>query len=103
MPESEAFEFVCEELALRASFDRLVARGTVRIAVKGAGLDAGRVTGEQMAGVVERMLPCHLADRGVPESDALCADLAEQVRRMEFLASRLAAGRLQPSASMRRS
>ena len=103
MPESEAFEFVCEELALHASFERLVARGTVRIAVKAAGFNAGLATGEEMARVVERLLPYELADRGVPGGDALCADLARRVRRMEFLASRLTAGRLQPPAPMRRS
>jgi hypothetical protein len=103
MPESEAFEFVCEELALRTSFDRLVARGTVRIAVKGAGIDAGIATGEQMARVVERMLPYELADRGVPGYDELCADLARKVRRVDSLASRLAAGRIQHPVPIRRS
>jgi hypothetical protein len=102
MSESEAFEFVCEELALRASLDRLVARGTVRIAVKRAGLDARIVTAEQMADVAERVLPYELTDRGVAGGDALCADLARRVRRVESLASRLTAGRLQAPAPIPR-
>ena len=40
MPDSAAFEFACGQLETGTSLDRLAARGTVRIALKQAGLEA---------------------------------------------------------------
>ena len=48
MPDSAAFEWTCNELEERCSLDRLEARGTVRLALKQAGLEARSVTPEQM-------------------------------------------------------
>jgi hypothetical protein len=45
MAESKAFDFVCSELERRTSMTRLEARGTVRIALKDAGLAADTVRG----------------------------------------------------------
>jgi hypothetical protein len=75
MPESAAFEFACGQLETRTSLDRLAARGTVRIALKQAGLEARTVTGQQMTVVLERVLPNELASRGVEGGDALCTKI----------------------------
>ena len=83
MADTEAFEFVCGELEARTSLDRLASRGTVRIALKQAGLDSRSATPEQMAVVVERLLTAELTNRGVLDSVSLCALIAEKTRRLE--------------------
>lgn len=72
MPESPAFEFACGQLETRTSLDRLAARGTVRIALKQAGLEPRSITPEQMAVVVQRILPGELGSRGVDGGEEIC-------------------------------
>lgn len=74
MADSKAFEFVCTELERSTSLDRLESRGTVRLALQGAGLDARTVRPGEMAVVVEKVLPAALQARGV-EDGARCCDL----------------------------
>jgi hypothetical protein len=73
MADSAAFDFVCSELEKDTSLDRLEARGTVRLALKGAGLEARSVTPDQIAVVVEKLLPGELESRGIEDAAALCA------------------------------
>jgi hypothetical protein len=82
MADAAAFDFVCEQLEARTSLDRLAARGTVRIALKQAGLDSRSVTPDQMGVVAERVLVSELTTRGVSGAQALCTDLAAKVRRV---------------------
>jgi hypothetical protein len=83
MADAAAFDFVCAHLEARTSLDRLAARGTIRLALKQAGLDSRSVTPEQMAVVIEKLLPAELETRGVAESAALCTELANRTRRIE--------------------
>jgi len=73
MADSPVFDFVCEKLEQGTALDRLAVRGTVRIALKQAGLEARSVTAQQMGVVLERLLPNELNARGVEGGDALCA------------------------------
>lgn len=73
MAESAVFDFVCDKIEQGTALDRLAVRGTVRIALKQAGLEARTVTVQQMGVVLERLLPAELASRGVEGGDALCA------------------------------
>lgn len=75
MADSAAFELICTTLERRTELDRLQARGTVRLALREAGLDARAATVEQMRVVVDRVLPRELEARGVADADGLCADL----------------------------
>jgi hypothetical protein len=75
MAESAVFDFVCDSLEQGTSMDRLAVRGTVRIALKQAGLEARTVTAQQMAVVLERVLPMELSTRGVDGGDALCTKI----------------------------
>jgi hypothetical protein len=75
--DAVAFEWVCTELERTTSLERLEARGTVRLALKEAGLEARSVTPAQMQVVVERILPKELLARGVSDADGLCARLKE--------------------------
>ena len=82
MAEAEAFDFVCDQIEARTSLDRLAARGTVRIALKQAGLDSRSVTPEQIAIVAEKVLSAELANRGIQSAAALCGEIASKARRL---------------------
>lgn len=77
MADAGAFEWVCSELERSTSLDRLEARGTVRLALKEAGLEARSVTPDQMQVVVEKILPKELSTRGVNDVDRLCGSLKQ--------------------------
>ncbi|HIF92617.1 MAG: hypothetical protein ABGX04_12290 [Myxococcales bacterium] len=76
MAESAAFSRAFFALENEASFSRSEARGTIRLALKWAGLDAKSVTVEQLRVVLERLLPIELERRGVPEPEAGCRKLS---------------------------
>jgi hypothetical protein len=73
--ETRVFTHICEALEARTQLDRLQARGTVRIALKQAGLDPTAVTLREMAVVVEKILPAELRARGVASAESICSDL----------------------------
>ncbi len=75
MPDAEAFNFVCDHLEQSSELDRLAARGTVRIALKQAGLEARTVAPDQMMVVADKILPKELDSRGIDGSESLCADI----------------------------
>lgn len=75
MADSAIFDFVCDKLEQATGMDRLAVRGTVRIALKQAGLEARGVTAQQMGVVLERVLPGELTTRGVEGGEALCAKI----------------------------
>jgi hypothetical protein len=83
MADAAVFDWICAELEARTSLDRLEARGTVRLALKEAGLEARTVTADQMKVVLERVLPKELVARGVQDSERVCADLAPGLVRLE--------------------
>ncbi|MCG8592474.1 MAG: hypothetical protein MJE66_24555 [Proteobacteria bacterium] len=82
MADSRAFGFVCEALEQRSSLDRLEARGTVRIACREAGLEVGHVTPDQMAVLLERVLPGELDSRGIADGEALCTAIRQDVSQL---------------------
>jgi hypothetical protein len=83
MAESAAFALVCEVLERDTSLDRLEARGTVRLALKAAGLDARDVAPDQMVVVVTKLLPRELESRGVADGDGVCVALGAKLAQME--------------------
>ena len=87
MADSEAFVMVCELLERETFFDRLEARGTVRLVLKEAGLDARGVTPPQMDAVVERILPGALVARGVDGSEGLCRRWRSQLETLHHTSS----------------
>lgn len=76
MADAAAFDTTCQLLEERTSLDRLEARGTVRLALKHAGLEARSVSPGQMCVTVERVLPAELASRGVADPKAVCDAIA---------------------------
>jgi hypothetical protein len=84
MAGSQAFEWLCQAIEADTSLARLEARGTVRIALKEAGLEAGTVTPAELAVVVAKVLPHELRQRGVTNEVALCSRLSAGLRSLDF-------------------
>lgn len=72
------FDFVAQQLELRTSLSRLEARGTLRIALREAGLDAS-ADARQLEVVLRKLLPGELAKRGIEGGAALCEGIANAV------------------------
>jgi len=82
MADSNAFTTLCEQLERASSLDRLEARGTVRLALKQAGLESGQVTASQLVVVVQKVLPNELRTRGIDDADSVCQQLTTVLKAM---------------------
>jgi len=76
----DLFSFVAGQLESCTPLDRLESRGTLRIALKDAGLDPKTVTRNQFCVVLESVAPSELESRGVAEARAICAALIERIQ-----------------------
>jgi hypothetical protein len=83
MADSTAFDTLCQALEEHSSFDRLEARGTVRLALKNAGLDPRTVSPSQLEVVVDKLLPKELETRGVSDIDAVCRSLHQALTTID--------------------
>jgi hypothetical protein len=83
MSDTEAFTSVCVKLEAETTLDQLESRGTVRLALKQAGLSARSVTPSQMAVVLESVLPNELEIRGIDNAAGLCGRLKSYVLTLE--------------------
>ena len=81
MKDASEFDLIAEKLEELTSFNRLEARGTVRIALKEAGLEVKSLRADQMKVVIERVLPRHLVDRGIENSEGVCRLLISAIPR----------------------
>ncbi len=79
--DATLFDFAADRLEHHAGLDRLEARGTLRIALKAAGLVPKNLTGTQLQVVFEQVMPGELDSHGVSEMQDVCAavlaDLAD--------------------------
>ena len=76
---ADLFDFAAERLEQHTSFNRLEARGTLRIALKVAGLDAGCVTAGQLCVVFEKVMPTELKKRDVSDAAAACSAVIDDL------------------------
>ena len=79
MSATPLFDLVCEALEHASSLDRPSARGTVRLALKSAGLEPATLTPKQLQVVIARVLPDELRSRGVADPAGACAALERAV------------------------
>ena len=73
------FDFTAERLERHTSLDRLQARGTLRLALKEAGLNPVSVSAPQLSVVFEKLMPGELENRGVEDATAACSAVIEDV------------------------
>lgn len=83
MAGSTAFEWLCSALEESTTLERLEARGTVRIALKEAGLEPRAVTPSEMRVVAQKVLPRELRQRGVQNEATLCGRLIAGLQVLE--------------------
>ena len=84
MAESRAFELVCQELEAATSLSGLEARGTVRIALKQAGLDPDTVTPKEMGAMLGSVLAEELGLRGVEDSEGVASAIASALQTADL-------------------
>ncbi len=75
------FDIAAEQLEHHAGFDRLESRGTLRIALKAAGLAPNNMTGAQLQVVFEQVMPGELDSRGVNDVPDVCAAVLANLAR----------------------
>jgi len=83
MSDSPAFECSCDKLQELTSLTRLEVRGTVRIALREAGLSARTVSPAQAIAVAEQVLPGMLSARGVDGPLAVCNTLCQSLAALQ--------------------
>jgi hypothetical protein len=81
---SPIFEWLSEELARRSSLTLLQSRGTIRIALDNAGVEARTLRMGPALVVVERILPRELTVRGIANAATMCTELALALRSATF-------------------
>ena len=81
MKSSSLFDLIAAKLEESTSFNRLEARGTLRIMLKESGLDIKTLQSDQMKVTVDRVLPQHLRDRGIDDPERVCRLLLSTIPR----------------------
>ena len=66
------FDAAAERLEQHTQFDRLEARGTLRIALKESGLEADKVTFDQLKVVFAKLMAPQLEKRAVVDAVGVC-------------------------------
>ncbi|MCL4683682.1 hypothetical protein KJ059_02910 [Myxococcota bacterium] len=77
MADPTVFDFAAAQLEQHTSLDKLAARGTVRLALKSAGLDPSAVGTRHMLVVLKSVLPDELQRRGVEDAATVCQSISE--------------------------
>ena len=83
--DATLFDLAAERLEHHTSFDRLEARGTLRIALKTAGLNAKSVTAGQLCVVFEKVMPGELENRGVSDAAVACSTVINDLVNTQAL------------------
>jgi hypothetical protein len=73
------FDIAAERLEESTDMDRLAARGTLRLAVKEAGLDLQSLSLAQLRAVFEKLMPRELEARGASNAAAICTAVMNDV------------------------
>lgn len=83
MADLTAFEHACESLEQLTELSRLEARGTLRIALKEAGLDPASVKVAELRVVARMVLPNELAARGIADTESICERLRSELAEVQ--------------------
>jgi hypothetical protein len=75
------FDPAAEQLECHTGLDRLEARGTLRLAIKQAGLDAKRLTLRQLEAIFAKVMPGQLAIRGIDQPTSVCEAIMVEIAR----------------------
>jgi len=87
MADATVFDWICGELERLTALDTLEARGTVRLSLKEAGLEARSASPHQLSVVAERILAGELRARGIDNADEVCESLITGLKSQELVSS----------------
>jgi len=76
---SALFNIAAERLEASTDMDRLATRGTLRLALKEAGLEVESLGIAQLRAVFEKLMPKELEARGVSNAAAICRAVMNDV------------------------
>jgi hypothetical protein len=79
MSQSPVFEWVCERLESVIGWNRLVARGTVRLALKNMGLDPRTVDKKEMLTALRTAIQRALETHRISDGTAVCQRLEREL------------------------
>ena len=82
------FELAADELERRTDLAKLEARGTVRLSLKQAGLDARTVSAEQMIVMLQKVMPDEMRSRGVEQPEQVCEAIITALKSSHVASSR---------------
>lgn len=77
------FDIAAKVLEDECGWDALTARGTLRITLKSAGLDAGSVDSHQLGVAVDKVLEAELSSRGIDGPRRVCDQILETLTGVE--------------------
>ena len=77
--ETSLFDFAAQKLEQHTGFSQLEARGTLRIAVKAAGLDPKSLSVDELRVVFAKLMPAELEQRGVKDSSSACSAVVREL------------------------
>ena len=84
MPESAVFDWFSQALEEATSWSSLASRGTVRLALKKAGVDPSVVNKTEMFAVIDRILVRELEVRGIQQAAEVCRGLRSRLQEESF-------------------
>lgn len=85
--ETSLFDVAAQKLERHTGFSQLEARGTLRIAVKSAGLDPKSLTPDELGAVFEKLMPGELEQRGVIDTAGACAAVMRDLENAPIAAT----------------
>lgn len=83
MADNAVFGLASERLQEASGLEGVVARGTLRLALRDAGLDSKHVTREQMEVVLDRVMPAMLERRGIQDPDDVCIEVVQSLQVLQ--------------------
>ena len=84
MADGAIFDWVCDQIEQNTSLTRIEARGTLRLALKEAGLAAQSLSSDQTKVVLTKVMPIELAARGVEEATQICEQICGNLAGVDF-------------------
>jgi hypothetical protein len=85
----QLFDLAAERLEHHTALDRLEARGTLRLALKEAGLEPKRVTLGQLCVVLGKVMPREFETRSVRDPTAVCNAVTDDLTKAYALTDML--------------
>jgi hypothetical protein len=95
------FDVAAERLETHSDLDKLDARGTLRLALKSAGLDPSSLSVAQLEVVMSKVMPGELERRGVWKPENVCSAVVADVKQ-RFGEAASASDEASPEAVFRR-